>query len=82
MHNWSVLSVGYEMSKESSLCLYCLGPDCCSLAKCDSTDLSLLFTRRVVHEMNRSPQLLALLLSTKPSCLEEMRVCYLFHIYH
>ena len=71
--------IGYEISKVASLCLYCLGPDCCSLANCDSTDLSLIFMRRVVRDVNKSPELLSLLASTKPLYLEEMRVCCLFH---
>jgi len=70
-----VLVVGYVMSKAASLCLFCLGPDCCSLATCDSSDLSVFYTRRVVRQMTKSPQLLSLLTSTKPSCLDQMRVC-------
>jgi len=66
----------YEMSKTASLCLYCLGPDCISLAHCDSSELSMLCTRHVVHAVAaRSPDLLAVLMSTKPLCLDHMRVC-------
>ena len=62
------------MTKEASLCLYCLGPNCCSLANCDSSDLSLLFTRSVVRAVTKSPQVLSLLASTKPPSLVQMKV--------
>ena len=70
-----VLMIEFEMSKAASLCLFSLGADCCSLAKCDSSDQSLLFTRHAVHAMTTSPELLSLIASTKPCCLEQMRVC-------
>ena len=73
---WHVVNrAGFEMTKAASLCLFCLGPDCCSLANCDSTSLSLLFRRRLVHELTKTPELLSLLRSTTPQCLQQMTVC-------
>ena len=63
------------MSKAASMCLFGLGPDCCSLATCDSSDLTLLFTRRVVRTLTKRPELLSLLTVTTSPCLQQMRVC-------
>jgi len=69
-----MLIAEFHMSKAASVCLFSLGPDCCSLATCDSSDLTLLFTRRLVRVLTTSPELLSFLPSTKPPYLDQLKV--------